>query len=129
MSDPETVNERVDMRLRDPILRFEAFGKYSRGGLLLELVKNGLFSLAIRRVGGFFRPKTVQTACSMRADFNRPGVFLGVLAYFLAFGYQYFISPPRDRPRPDFFTRPLACPLKSDKRIVCCGIRLWAHLH
>jgi len=35
----------------------------------------------------------------MQTDFSRPCVFPGIFAFFLAFVYQYFISPPRERPR------------------------------
>jgi hypothetical protein len=59
----------------------------------------GTFALAVCYVGAFVRPKTVQTACSMMTDFSSSCVFLGFFAFSLAFGYQYFISPPRERPR------------------------------
>src|SRR6185369_5889755 len=59
----------------------------------------GTFALAVCYVGAFVRPKTVQTACSMVTDFSSSRVFLGFFAFSLAFGYQYFISPPRERPR------------------------------
>jgi len=34
----------------------------------------------------------------MTTDFSRPGVVLGFFAFSLAFSYQYFISPPPERP-------------------------------
>jgi len=80
----------------------------------------GTFSLAVYNTSGLFRLKTEQTSCSMTTDFSRPCVFIRFFAFFLAFGYQYFISPPRERP-PVNGANPIAFGYDTDSLLTQAG--------
>jgi len=78
--------------------RTNSLRKCSRGGLLLEPAKNGHLFPSSRLGWRAFSSQNGANCLFYDDELHQPGVFLGFFAFFLAFRYQYFISPPREQP-------------------------------
>src|SRR5712692_10742834 len=70
----------------------------SRGGLCMKPAKNGHFATGILPAALVSPPKNRANLPRSRVSRGRKRKFPGFFASFLAFVYQYSISPPRERP-------------------------------